>query len=174
MSERIYHVLFLCTGNTARSILAEAILRKEGEGRFCAYSAGSQPKGVVNPFALKTLAAHGYPIDGFFSKSWDEFALPSAPAMDFIFTVCDSAAGEACPYWPGKPTSAHWGIEDPAAIEGADWMKEAAFEKAFQYMQNRIQAFLALPVASLDQISLATKLKAIGALEGHSAGHPQG
>ena len=173
MSEQIYNVLFLCTGNTARSVLAEGILCKDGEGRFRAFSAGSQPKGSVNPFALKTLAAHGYPIDGFRSKSWDEFALPSAPAMDFIFTVCDSAAGEACPYWPGKPTSAHWGIEDPAAIEGADWVKEAAFEKAFQYMQNRIHAFIALPLASLDQMSLTTKLKTIGALDGASAGHPQ-
>lgn len=170
MSDRIYNVLFLCTGNTARSVLAEGILRHEGEGRFRAFSAGSQPKGVVNPFALKVLAAHGYPSDGYRSKSWDEFAGPNAPSMDFIFTVCDSAAGETCPYWPGNPATAHWGIEDPAAVEGPDWVKEAAFEKAFSYMRNRIRAFIALPLASLDQISLKAKLREIGNLDGRSSG----
>ena len=170
VSDRVYNVLFLCTGNTARSVLAEGILRKDGEGRFRAFSAGSQPKGVVNPFALKVLSAHGYPADGYRSKSWDEFADPNAPVMDFVFTVCDSAAGETCPYWPGNPTTAHWGIEDPAAIEGPNWLKEAAFEKAFQYMRNRISAFVALPVKGLDQMSLKSKLNEIGALEGRSIG----
>ena len=120
MSDPIYNVLFLCTGNTARSVLAEGILRKDGAGRFRAFSAGSQPKGVVNPFALKTLEAFGYPSDGFRSKSWEEFASPDAPAMDFVFTVCDSAAGETCPIWPGQPMTAHWGIEDPAGMDRGD------------------------------------------------------
>jgi len=119
MADRPYNVLFLCTGNTARSILAEGILRKDGAGRFNAYSAGSQPKGTVNPFALKVLDAMGYPTDDFRSKNWEEFAKPGAPVMDFIFTVCNSAAGEACPVWPGHPATAHWGIEDPAAVEGS-------------------------------------------------------
>ena len=119
MADRTYHVLFLCTGNTARSILAESILRKDGAGRFTSDSAGSRPKGAVNPFAIKVLDAYGYPTDGFRSKSWDEFAGPGAPAMDFVFTVCDGAAGEACPVWPGQPMTAHWGIEDPAAVEGS-------------------------------------------------------
>ena len=118
MTDRVYNVLFLCTGNTARSILAESILRKDGAGRFNAFSAGSHPKGVVNPFAIKTLAEYGYPTEGFRSKNWEEFATPDAPKMDFVFTVCDNAAGEACPVWPGQPMTAHWGIEDPAAVEG--------------------------------------------------------
>jgi len=171
MSDKIYNVLFLCTGNTARSVLAEGILRKDGAEHFRAYSAGSQPKGVVNPFALKTLAAHGYPSEGYRSKSWDEYAGPSAPQMDFVFTVCDSAAGEACPIWPGKPVTAHWGIEDPAAVEGSDLEKAAAFEKAFQFMRNRISAFIALPITKLDEITLPRKLAEIGNLPGHSHGH---
>lgn len=166
MADKVYNVLFLCTGNTARSVLAEGILRKDGAGRFNAFSAGSQPKGLVNPFALKVLGAYGYPVDGFRSKNWDEFAVPGAPAMDFIFTVCDSAAGEACPFWPGHPTTAHWGIADPAAVEGSDMEKEAAFVTAFQQMRNRISAFTALPVQSLDGLSLKTQLEAIGRLEG--------
>lgn len=166
MTDRIYNVLFLCTGNTARSVLAEGILRKDGAGRFKAFSAGSQPKGVVNPFALKVLGSFGYPADGYRSKSWDEFAGADAPQMDFIFTVCDSAAGEACPIWPGRPSTAHWGIEDPAAVEGSDLDKEAAFVKAFRYMQNRISAFINLPVGSLDTVSLNAKLREIGRLEG--------
>lgn len=170
MTDRPYNILFLCTGNTARSVLAEGILRKDGAGRFKAFSAGSQPKGVINPFALKTLAAHGYPSEDFRSKSWDEFATPGAPAMDFIFTVCDSAAGEACPVWLGHPVTAHWGIEDPAAVEGTDLMKEAAFERAFRFMHNRISAFLALPIVGLDKMTLGSKLREIGALEGRSAG----
>lgn len=166
MSDTIFNVLFLCTGNTARSVLAEGILRKEGAGRFKAFSAGSQPKGVVNPFALKVLGAYGYPVEGYRSKSWDEFAAPGAPVMDFVFTVCDSAAGEACPFWPGQPMTAHWGIEDPAAVEGTDMEKEAAFVTAFKQMRNRISAFTALPVKSLDRMSLKARLDAIGQLEG--------
>lgn len=166
MSERPYNVLFLCTGNTARSILAEGILRKDGAGRFNAFSAGSHPKGVVNPFALKVLASFGYPAEGFRSKSWDEFAAPGAPRMDFVFTVCDDAAGEACPIWPGQPVTAHWGIEDPAGVVGADIEKERAFVQAFRFMKNRLQAFLALPMASLDAASLRARLRDIGEGEG--------
>ena len=166
MSDRIYNVLFLCTGNTARSVLAEGILRKDGAGRFNAYSAGSQPKGVVNPFALKVLGDQGYPTDGFRSKNWDEFAVPGAPVMDFVFTVCDSAAGEACPLWPGQPMTAHWGIPDPAAVDGTDLEKEAAFVTAFKQMRNRIMVFTALPLKSIDALSLNAKLKEIGRLEG--------
>ena len=169
MSERIYNVLFLCTGNTARSVLAEGILRKDGGGRFNAYSAGSQPKGIINPFALKVLGAFGYPTDGYRSKNWDEFAVPSAPVMDFIFTVCDSAAGEACPVWPGHPMTAHWGIPDPAAVEGTDIEKEAAFVTAFKQMRNRIGVFTALPMTSIDAMSLKAKLREIGQLEGSTS-----
>ncbi|WP_370637107.1 arsenic resistance N-acetyltransferase ArsN2 [Phyllobacterium chamaecytisi] len=169
MHDRIYNVLFLCTGNSARSILAESILNTEGKGRFHAYSAGSQPKGEVNPFALKVLDALGYPTGGFRSKSWDEFAEPGAPEMDFIFTVCDSAAGEACPVWPGHPMTAHWGIEDPAAVEGIDIEKERAFSLAARYMKNRIMAFLNLKHDSVDRLWLTTKLQAIGRREGLEA-----
>ncbi len=168
MHERVYNVLFLCTGNTARSILAESILRKEGAGRFNAFSAGSQPKGVVNPYALRTLEAFGYPTNDFRSKSWDEFAGADAPRMDFIFTVCDSAAGESCPVWPGHPSTAHWGIEDPAAVQGADIDKLRAFSEAFRYMRNRIAAFVALPIRGLDKLALDARLRDIGALEGAS------
>ncbi|MFY9629811.1 MAG: arsenate reductase ArsC [Methylocystis sp.] len=170
MTDREYNVLFLCTGNTARSILAESILRKEGAGRFNAFSAGSHPKGAVNPFALKTLAAQGYPVDGLRSKNWDEFATPGAPPMDFVFTVCDNAAGEACPFWPGHPAIAHWGVEDPAAVEGTDIDKERAFALAFRYLRNRISQFAALPIESLDKLSLANRLREIG--EGEGATHP--
>ena len=166
MSDKIFNVLFLCTGNTARSVLAEGILRKDGAGRFNAFSAGSQPKGAVNPFALKVLGAYGYPVEGYRSKSWDEFAAPGAPVMDFVFTVCDSAAGEACPFWPGQPMTAHWGVADPAAVEGTDMEKEAAFVTAFRQMRNRISAFAALPVKSLDRLTLKARLDAIGQLEG--------
>lgn len=169
MAERPYNVLFLCTGNTARSILAEAILRKDGAGRFNAYSAGSQPKGTVNPWALKVLQSYGYPTDGLSSKAWDLFAEPGAPAMDFVFTVCDNAAGEACPVWPGQPMTAHWGIEDPAAVEGTDLDRERAFVQAFKYMRNRISVFVNLPVASLDSLALTAKLREIGRLEGSTA-----
>ena len=166
MTTRKFNVLFLCTGNTARSVLAEGILRKLGADHFQAFSAGSQPKGVVNPFALKVLAAQGYPADGYRSKSWDEFAGSDAPKMDFIFTVCDSAAGEACPYWPGHPTSAQWGIEDPAAVEGSDADKERAFTQAFHFMQKRIEAFVTLELEQLSPQDLKAKLQTIGTMEG--------
>jgi arsenate reductase len=170
MTARPFNVLFLCTGNTARSVLAEGILRKDGAGRMNAYSAGSQPKGTVNPFALKVLQTYGYPSDGFRSKSWDEFAVPGAPIMDFIFTVCDSAAGEACPVWLGHPVTAHWGIPDPAAVEGTDVEKETAFNTAFRLLKNRISLFTALPIASLDQVALTNRLRDIGRSEGASVG----
>jgi arsenate reductase len=166
MSDGQFNVLFLCTGNSARSVLAESILRKEGAGRFKAFSAGSHPKGTVNPFAIKVLAAYRYPTDGFRSKSWDEFAADGAPKMDFVFTVCDSAAGETCPVWPGQPMTAHWGIEDPAAIEGTDVQMETAFVTAFKYLRNRISIFVNLPFASLDKMTLGAKLRDIGGLEG--------
>ncbi len=166
MSESVYNVLFLCTGNTARSIMAEGILRKDGAGKFRAFSAGSQPKGVVNPLALKTLESYNYPADGYRSKSWEEFAAADAPVMDFVFTVCDSAAGESCPLWPGQPMTAHWGIPDPAAVEGTDIEKQAAFNEAFRYLRNRIGAFVNLPIKSVDKLSLGAKLRDIGRMDG--------
>lgn len=169
MTGLVYNVLFLCTGNTARSILAEGILRKDGAGRFNAYSAGSHPKGAVNPYAIKTLAEYGYPAEGFRSKSWDEFAAPGAPEMDFVFTVCDSAAGEVCPIWPGQPMTAHWGIEDPAAVEGSEVDKLRAFNAAFRYLRNRISAFTSLPLKSLDKLLLSARLREIGRMEGSTA-----
>ena len=169
MTDGVRNVLFLCTGNSARSILAEGILRKDGAGRFNAYSAGSQPKGKVNPFGIKVLGALGYPTDGYRSKSWDEFSRPRAPQMDFIFTVCDGAAGEACPFWTGHPATAHWGIEDPAAVEGSDMDKERAFVQAAKYLKNRITLFLNLPFAALDQMSLGQRLRDIGRIEGSTA-----
>jgi arsenate reductase len=168
-----YNVLFLCTGNSARSILAESILRKDGAGRFHSFSAGSTPKGAVHPFALRVLAEAGYPVEGMRSKSWQEFAVAGAPAMDFVFTVCDNAAGEACPIWPGQPMTAHWGIEDPAAVEGTDLAKQAAFLTAFRHMKNRIGAFINLPLRSIDRLSLGTKLRDIGALEGATLPRPK-
>ncbi|MDW9378443.1 arsenate reductase ArsC [Sinorhizobium meliloti] len=158
--------MFLCTGNSARSIIAESVLRKDGGGKFNAYSAGSQPKGEVNPLAIETLAGHHYPTDDLRSKSWEEFAGPDAPEMDFIFTVCDSAAGEACPVWPGHPMTAHWGVEDPAAVEGTDAEKRVAFATTLRYMKLRIAAFAALPVESLERMSLTSKLHEIGRMEG--------
>lgn len=166
MTDHVYNVLFLCTGNSARSIPAESILNKDGGGRFRAFSAGSQPKGPVNPFALKVLKSFDYPAEGFRSKAWDEFATADAPIMDFVFTVCDNAAGESCPVWPGQPMTAHWGIEDPAAVEGPDIQKEAAFVAAFRYLKNGVSVFAALPVGSLDKIALGTKLREIGKSEG--------
>ena len=173
MSDRTYNVLFLCTGNTARSILAESILRKEGRGRFNAFSAGSQPKGTVNPFALEVLAEMDYPVEGLRSKSWQEFAQAGAPAMDFVFTVCDSAAGEACPVWPGQPMTAHWGIEDPAAVEGTDLEKERAFVLALRYLKNRINIFGSLPIRSLDEVALGNRLRDIGRMEGATGRKPE-
>ena len=170
MSDRIYNVLFLCTGNTARSILAESILRKEGHGRFRSFSAGSRPKGRVNPFALKVLAAMDYPTDDLRSKSWEEFASSEAPRMDFVFTVCDNAAQESCPVWPGQPMSAHWGIEDPAEAVGTDLEKEAAFVTAFRLLRNRVAVFTSLPLASIDRLSLGARLRDIGRGEGVTNG----
>jgi arsenate reductase (thioredoxin) len=144
MTDPAFNVLFLCTGNSARSILAESILRKNGGGRFNAYSAGSHPKGRINPFALKTLEAYGYPVEGFRSKSLEEFTGPDAPKLDFVFTVCDSAAGESCPVWLGLPMTGHWDIEDPAGVEGTDLEKERAFNQAFLYLKNRIAVFTAI------------------------------
>jgi arsenate reductase (thioredoxin) len=171
--EHVFNVLFLCTGNTARSILAEAILNKDGRGRFRGYSAGSQPKGTINPVALHLLQRLEYPTDGLRSKSWQEFAKPGAPVMDFVFTVCDNAAGEACPVWPGRPMTAHWGIEDPAAVEGSDAEKEAAFIEAHRLLKNRIDAFINLPLRSIDALILGPKLRAIGGMAGATAARDQ-
>ena len=173
MADRIFNVLFLCTGNSARSIIAESILKKVGAGRFHAFSAGSHPKGAVNPFALKVLDSLDYPTDGVRSKSWDEFAAPGAPVMDFVFTVCDTAAAEVCPIWPGQPMTAHWGIEDPAAVEGTDIQKEAAFVLATRYLKNRISIFTSLPIRSLDRMALNAKLREIGQLEGATRPRPE-
>ena len=170
MPDRIYNVLFLCTGNSARSVLAESILRKDGAGRFRSFSAGSTLKGAVHPLALRTLQSMDYPIDGMRSKSWLEFAAADAPVMDFVFTVCDNAAGEACPIWPGQPTTAHWGIEDPAAVEGTEIERLAAFSRAFRYLKNRIGAFVNLPLSGIDRLSLGTKLREIGRSEGATSG----
>ena len=173
MTEQIYNVLFLCTGNSARSVLAESILRKDGRGRFQAFSAGSQPKGEINPFAIKVLESLDYPAGGLRSKSWQEFAVAGAPVMDFVFTVCDSAAGESCPVWPGQPMTAHWGIEDPASVEGTDIQKEAAFVTAFRYMKTRISLFTALPLSKIDKMALGSKLRDIGQGEGTTSSKPQ-
>jgi arsenate reductase (thioredoxin) len=167
MSDRVYNV-FLCTGNTPRSIIAEAILRLEGGGHFRTFSAGSHPKGEVNPFALKVLESYDYPIDGLRSKSWDEFSGPGAPVMDFVFTVCDDAAAETCPVWPDHPMTAHWGIDDPAAVTGPDIEKEKAFVLAIKYLKTRISLFLSLPLAKIDAMALGSKLQEIGMAEGAS------
>jgi arsenate reductase (thioredoxin) len=160
--DRVYSVLFLCTGNSARSILSEAILNYRGRGRFQAFSAGSHPTGRVNPFALELLARMKIPTEGLRSKSWNEFAAPDAPALDFVFTVCDNAAGEVCPYWPGQPMTAHWGIPDPAAVEGSDITRTDAFRDAFRVLERRISLFTSLPIASLDRLSLSQKIRDIG------------
>jgi arsenate reductase (thioredoxin) len=172
MSEHIYNVLFLCTGNSARSILAESILRKDGRQHFRAFSAGSQPKGAVNPFAIKVLKSLDYPTEDLRSKNWAEFAAADAPVMDFVFTVCDSAAGESCPLWPGQPMTAHWGIEDPAAVEETDTQKHTAFLTAFRYLKNRISAFTSLPIGSIDKLSLGARLREIGRSEGATSARP--
>lgn len=160
MTSPSYNVLFLCTGNSARSILAEAILNQQGMGRFRGYSAGSHPKGAVHPAALNLLKELGHDAGGLRSKSWDEFSGPDAPPLDFVFTVCDNAAGEVCPIWPGQPMTAHWGIEDPAAVE-ADGQAQA-FWNAYQQLQRRIRLFLALPIKDIDELSLHSRLKDIG------------
>jgi arsenate reductase len=159
---RTFNVLFLCTGNSARSILSEALLNKRGPGQFRAFSAGSHPAGRVNPFALELLQRLGYVTDGLRSKSWDEFAAPGAPALDFVFTVCDNAAGEVCPMWPGQPITAHWGVPDPAAVEGTDEQKRKAFDEAFLILDRRISLFLSLPIRSLERLVLQERLSEIG------------
>ena len=165
----LYNVLFLCTGNSARSIIAEAILSKMGQGRFRAYSAGSQPKGRVNPHTLTLLSGLGYEVAGFRSKSWDEFAKPDGPKFDFVFTVCDNAAAEACPIWPSQPMTAHWGIPDPAEATGSAAEIALAFKDAYRMLSQRIGLFVALPIGSLDQLSLRQRLKDIGRMEGATA-----
>jgi protein-tyrosine-phosphatase len=166
MADRPFNVLFLCTGNSARSIMAEAILNELGAGKFRAYSAGSQPKGQVHPETVRLLQSLGYDTSVFRSKAWGEFAAPGAPPFDFIFTVCDNAAGEACPIWPGRPATAHWGIPDPAAVTGSPTDLALAFKDAYQMLHQRIDAFTALPLRSLDQLSLQAKLREIGHLPG--------
>ncbi len=162
MSDRSYNVLFLCTGNSARSILAECALRRWGRGRFHAFSAGSHPKGVVHPMTIETLRRLNYDTSDLRSKSWDEFAAPGAPPIDFVFTVCDSAAAEICPVRPGQPVTAHWGIEDPVAFEGPEDRRLAFFRRVYGYLENRIKIFVSLPIASLDRLALQRRLEEIG------------
>ncbi|MBL8454287.1 MAG: arsenate reductase ArsC [Zoogloea sp.] len=162
MSDRIFNVLFLCTGNSARSILAESLLNHLGKGRFRAFSAGSHPGGKVNPLVLEWLAHQGMPVAELRSKSWDEFAGPDAPALDFVFTVCDNAAGEVCPVWPGQPMTAHWGIEDPAAVEGSEVAKREAVSVASRLLNRRISLFINLPIQKLNGLSLQQQLDDIG------------
>ena len=162
MQDRVYNTLFLCTGNSARSILAEALVDHWGGGRFRGYSAGSFPKGRVNPLALALLDRLGIPLREARSKSWDEFALPGAPVMDFVFTVCDQAAGEVCPVWPGNPVTAHWGVPDPAAVEGGDAERMAAFRDAYRRLEARIKLFVAPPLDKLDRLALQRRAQEIG------------
>jgi len=162
MNDRTYNVLFLCTGNSARSILAESILNRLGKGRFHGFSAGSHPNGRVNPLALDLLRQLDLPTDGLRSKSWDEFAAPTSIHFDFVITVCDNAAGEMCPVWPGHPMTAHWGIPDPAAVEGTDLEKKLAFRQAFKAMETRIKLFLSLPIASIEKMRLKERMDEIG------------
>ncbi|PII37870.1 ArsR family transcriptional regulator [Sinorhizobium meliloti CCBAU 01290] len=171
MTKTTFNVMFLCTGNSARSIIAESVLRKDGAGKFNAYSAGSQPKGEVNPFAIETLAGHHYPVEGLRSKAGTS-CRARPPELDFVFTVCDNAAGEACPVWPGQPMTAHWGVEDPAAVEGTDAEKRVAFATTLRHMKLRIAAFAALPVESLERLSLTAKLHEIGQMEGSTTQRP--
>jgi protein-tyrosine-phosphatase len=162
MSDPIYNVLFLCTGNSARSIMAEASMNRLGRGKFKAYSAGSHATGVVNPLAIETLERFKLPVEGFRSKNWDEFAAPGAPPLHFVFTVCDKAAAEVCPVWPGQPMTAHWGVEDPAAVVGSDDERRAAFKSAFITLNRRIELFLSLPFDKLDRLALQGRLSSIG------------
>lgn len=166
MSDRPFNTLFLCTGNSARSIIAEAILNRLGIGRFRAYSAGSQPKGEVNPHTLRLLKDLNYNTSAFRSKSWTEFAQPDSPSLDFVFTVCDNAAGEACPFWPGQPMTAHWGVPDPAEATGTPAEIALAFKDTYRMLNQRIAVFTSLPLRSLDRLSLQAKLKAIGQMDG--------
>lgn len=169
MGERIFNVLFLCTGNSARSIMAEVILNHAGKGRFRAYSAGSHPSGSVNPFALEQLRRANLEVSGLRSKSWNEFAKPDSPPLDFIFTVCDNAAGEVCPIWPGQPMTAHWGVEDPAAVEGDDAAKQRGALNAFTLLNRRISLFVSLPIAKLDAMALKVQLDDIGRMRAQGA-----
>ncbi|HJU39422.1 MAG TPA: arsenate reductase ArsC [Tahibacter sp.] len=162
MTDRVYNVLFLCTGNSSRSILAEATLNHKGRGHFRAYSAGAHPTGTVNPHALALLERAGIPTDGLRSKGWEEFEQPDAPVFDFVFTVCDNAAGEVCPVWPGQPVSAHWGVPDPAIVDGDEETKTHAFRDAFTIVQRRIDLFTSLPFASLDRIAINEQVRDIG------------
>lgn len=162
MADKIYNVLFICTGNSARSILAEGLLNHLGEDRFKAFSAGSHPAGTVNPFALRALQQFGITTDGFRSKSWDEFSQAGAPELDFVFTVCDKAAGEVCPVWPGQPMTAHWGVADPAAVEGSDERKQQAIRDAAITLKRRIELFLSLPIPKLDTVALQKAVRDIG------------
>ncbi|MFJ1312149.1 arsenate reductase ArsC [Rhizobium sp. NFACC06-2] len=162
MTEKTYNVLFLCTGNSARSIIAEAILNRVGQGRFKAYSAGSQPKGEVHPYTLQLLKTMNHDVSFARSKNWEEFAVSGAPQMDFVFTVCDSAANEACPVWPGQPMTAHWGLPDPAAAEGTEAEKHLAFDDTYRMLNNRLSIFTSLPMASLDRLALQKRLDDIG------------
>jgi arsenate reductase len=162
MSDKVYNVLFICTGNSARSILAEALLNSSGRGRFVGHSVGSHPNGFVQPLALDTLAELRLPTEGLRSKSWDEFAQPGAPVLDFVFTVCDNAAGEVCPVWPGQPMTAHWGVADPGHVEGGEALKRRAFMETALILKRRIDLMLALPMASLDALALKTAVQDIG------------
>ena len=162
MSEQVFNVLFLCTGNSARSIIAEAILNRVGAGRFMAFSAGSHPKGEVHPFALQLLKSLNHDTSFARSKDWSEFAAPGAPEMDFVFTVCDNAAAEACPVWPGQPMTAHWGVPDPAAVEGTEAEKHLAFAETYRMLNNRISIFISLPMDSIDRLALQKRLDDIG------------
>lgn len=168
-TDRIFNVLFLCTGNSARSILAESAMNKLAEGRFRAFSAGNYPKGAVNPDALALLRRLDFPTEGLRSKSWEEFFQPSAPIMDFVFTVCDDAAGETCPVWPGHPMTAHWGIEDPSHAQGSDIERERAFVMALNYLENRVRLFISLPIDKLEATALTAKLCEIGHAEGSTS-----
>ena len=165
MQDKPYNVLVLCTGNSARSILGEVLFNVLGKGRFIAHSAGSKPAGRVNPLALELLQRQGHSVAGLRSKSWDEFAAPGAPQIDFIFTVCDNAAGETCPVWPGKPATAHWGIPDPAHVGGSDENRRVAFRKAYEQLARRIQLFMSLPIEKLDKLTLKQKLAEIGQIK---------
>jgi arsenate reductase (thioredoxin) len=168
-TDRIFNVLFLCTGNSARSILAESAMNKMSHGRFRAFSAGSYPKGTISPDALALLKRLDFPIEGLRSKSWEEFSRPDAPVMDFVFTVCDDAAGETCPVWPGHPMTAHWGIEDPSHVQGGEIVRERAFVTALNYLENRIRLFIALPIDKLEATALTAKLREIGHAEGSTS-----
>jgi arsenate reductase len=162
MTNKTYNVLFLCTGNSARSIMAEALVTTMSKGRLQGFSAGSKPGGRITPFAIEQVKKTGYPVENLRSKSWNEFAGPDAPHMDFIITVCDNAAGEVCPFWPGHPATAHWGFEDPAAVEGTDEEKRTAFERIFQQITARMEVFVSLPIDQLDRDTIQQKIKNIG------------